>query len=322
MPLLVRQSGFTLVELLVVIAIIGVLVALLLPAVQSAREAARRTTCINNLRQLGVALQNHHDTKGSFPAGRGDPQPKVFSALAYLLPFVEQVSLDQIIDYNDAPTAFSIFNGPSYDGVKNYPAAITPVPMFLCPSDSTAGRVDGSEYAATNYAACAGSGRVDYGTLTDADGVFYLASKVRIKDITDGTTHTAAFSERTLGPGGTETGTAGSEDRTRLVRELPGAADTPPEECNQSSGNWNTERGAKWILGNYGNTLYNHLYPPNPVECDCMNQRQQKGTMAARSRHPGAVGVLRCDGSVDFEHDSVDPIVWQAAATRAGEEIP
>src|SRR5690606_1778533 len=114
----------------------------------------------------------------------------------------------------------------------------------------------------------------------------------------------------------------GSSNLAGLIRELPGGANTTPEACNQSSGNWNTERGAKWILGNYGNTIYNHLYSPNPAECDCMNQRQQKGTMAARSNHPGVVAVLHCDGSVDFERANVDPVVWQAAATRAGEEIP
>src|SRR5690606_25622541 len=105
-------------------------------------------------------------------------------------------------------------------------------------------------------------------------GVFYLASRVRLKDITDGSTHTVAFSERTLGPGGSSDET-GSSNLAGLIRELPGGANTTPEACNQSSGNWNTERGAKWILGNYGNTIYNHLYSPNPAECDCMNQRQQ-----------------------------------------------
>ncbi len=316
-----RQSGFTLVELLVVIAIIGALVALLLPAVQAAREAARRSACTNNLRQLGIALHNYHDAQKRFPPGRGETMPAVFSAHAYLLPHIEQAGLEQAIDYDDAPTPFSIFNGPAYDGAANHPAATTPVPLFLCPSDTAGGRIDGSEYAPTNYAACAGSGLIDYGTLTDADGVFYLGSKVKFKDITDGTSHTVAFSERTLGSGGNPD-ESGSPNLERLVRELPGAANTTPQECNQTSGNWNTERGAKWILGNYGNTIYNHLYTPNPSEVDCMNQRQQMGTMAARSMHAGGVAILYCDGSVNFETEDVDPHVWQAAATRAGEEIP
>lgn len=315
-----QPPGFTLVELLVVIAIIGALVALLLPAVQAAREAARRSSCINNLRQIGVALHNHHAAKQQFPPGRGETMPAVFSAHAYLLPYLEQGSLEQAIDYHDAPTPFSIFNGPSYDGAANQPAATTPVPIFLCPSDQAGGLINGSHYGATNYAACAGSGLVDYGTLTDADGAFFLGSRVKIKDITDGSSHTVAFSERTLGSGGTSD-EIGTPDLARLVRELPGAADTAPEDCNASSDNWNTERGAKWILGNYGNTLYNHLYPPNATECDCMNQRQQKGTMAARSEHSAGVATLYCDGSARFEPESIDLRVWQASATRAGGEI-
>jgi prepilin-type N-terminal cleavage/methylation domain-containing protein/prepilin-type processing-associated H-X9-DG protein len=312
------RRAFTLVELLVVIAIIGVLVALLLPAVQAAREAARRSQCANNLKQIGLALQNHHAALEKFPPGRGAPSPRIFSPHAYLLQFMEQNALAAQIDLDEAPAPF---NTPtvSYDGARNKSAAISVATVLLCPSDALQGRVPGSEYAATNYAACAGSGS-GVGSLTDADGVFFLGSDVRIKDITDGTSNTAAFSERPLGEGeGGAPGDAGA--MSRAILEFPVATDPTESACaSLGSGGWNHDRGAKWIVGNYGNTLYNHALPPNAASWDCMNATQQKGRMTARSEHTGGVNLLYSDGSVASVQEDVEFAVWLAAATRSGEE--
>jgi prepilin-type N-terminal cleavage/methylation domain-containing protein len=312
--------AFTLVELLVVIAIIGVLVALLLPAVQAARAAARRAACTNNLKQLGLAMQNYHAALQKFPPGRGAPSPRIFSPQAYLLSYMEQDALGRLIDYADAPAPFTTPTA-SYDGMRNQPAAISSAAVLLCPDDPESGRVPGSVYGATNYAGCTGSG-ADVGTITAADGVFFLGSSVRIKDITDGTSNTAAFSERPLGHGdGSPSGDVGNA--ADAVFELPASADPAPSACsNPSGGEWNHERGGKWIVGNYGNTLYNHAAAPNPPAWDCMNATQQKGNLAARSHHAGGVNLLACDGSVRFIQDSVDPIAWNATATRAGDELP
>jgi prepilin-type processing-associated H-X9-DG protein len=104
--------------------------------------------------------------------------------------------------------------------------------------------------------------------------------------------------------------------------ELPGGTDPTPAACAApAAGGWNPERGAKWIVGNYGNTLYNHALPPNPAGWDCTNATQQKGRFGARSRHPGGVNVLFCDGSVRFVADGVDPEGWRALATRSGGEV-
>ncbi|MEX0676078.1 MAG: DUF1559 domain-containing protein [Pirellulales bacterium] len=309
------RSGFTLVELLVVIAIVGVLTALLLPAVQSAREAGRRTSCLNNLKQIGVALQNFHQSQGRFPPGRGGPPPKIFSALAYLLPYVEESSLEGLIDLSQAPTNV-VVKGVPYSGKANYPAAITTVAMLACPSDLSAGRVSGSEFGATNYAANSGSAAVD-GSLWPADGVFFGESQVRFRDLLDGSSHTAAFSERMLG-----TGLPFTPPQTGLfILELSNSVVLDDNSCaSPGSGNWYNARGAKWILGNYGNTLYNHHFTPNPPQWDCMNQPQQKGFMAARSYHPDGVNVVFCDGSTRFVEDNIDLAVWRATATRAGSE--
>ncbi len=315
-----RCRGFTLIELLVAIAIIAILIALLLPAVQSARESARRLACRNHLKQFGLALHHYHDVHNRLPAGRGSPLPGVFSAHAFILPFLEQGAVETLLDYSAPPTTFTIAGGVVYDGAANLRPATTLVPVFLCPSDPGAGRVPGLEFAGTSYAVNAGSGAFEYGNMTRADGVFYTGSYLRLHEITDGLTQTIAASERLIGVGGS----LPDAERKRPLQmwELPDASDPTPTVCESTvTGSWFTERGGKWILGNYGNTLYNHALRPNSNRWDCMNLTQQKGSLSARSHHPGGVAALRCDGSVTFVADQIDESIWHAVATRSGGEI-
>lgn len=302
--------GFTLVELLIVVSIVSVLAALLLPAVQAARESARRTDCGNRLRQIGLALHLYHGAQGSFPPGRGAPLPKVFSAQAFLLPYLEAGSLSIQIDFTAPPTSFDV--GPThYDGAANLAAAIQVAPILLCPSDATGGRIEGSAFGATNYVANVGSGTVNVGDINDADGVFYGNSRTAFRHLLRGSSHTVAFSERTLG--------AGSEANilNRQILELPLALDPTEENCTSpQTGEWYGQRGGKWILGNYGNTLYNHYASPNVGEWDCMNMTQQKGRLAARSDHPGGVMAQYCDGSQKFMEEGVSLDVWRDSARR------
>ncbi|MCC6512241.1 MAG: DUF1559 domain-containing protein [Pirellulaceae bacterium] len=310
--------GLTLIELLVVIAIVATLVALLLPSIVQARAAAHRANCLNNLKQLGIALHVHHDSRRTLPAGRGAPAPKIVSPQAYLLPYLEQQSAHTLIDFNRPPADYSA-GTTLFDGSRNLPAAQLVVPLFLCPANGGQGRVQLSTYGATSYIACTGSGR-NSGALSDADGVFYLGSATRFSDILDGTTFTAAMSERPLGEGASLSAT-NQGHRQHTMREIPAAADPIANNCTSNRpGNWNHERGGKWIVGNYGNTLYNHALPPNAHEWDCLNMTQQKGRMAARSQHAGGVNVLFCDGRVQFVTDSVPLTIWQALATRAAND--
>jgi prepilin-type processing-associated H-X9-DG protein len=131
---------------------------------------------------------------------------------------------------------------------------------------------------------------------------------------------TIAFSERMLGQGANSSG-GDARHAVRAILELPPAADPTAAACQSpAAGVWNRERGGKWIVGNYGNTLYNHALAPNAAEWDCMNGTQQKGRFAARSQHRGGVNVAFCDGSARFVAEAIDLTAWQAAATRAGSE--
>jgi prepilin-type N-terminal cleavage/methylation domain-containing protein/prepilin-type processing-associated H-X9-DG protein len=301
-----RRSAFTLVELLVVIAIIGVLVALLLPAVQAARETARRMSCTSNLRQLGIALHNYHDTLRSLPVAR-NPFPLVQSALSRILPYIEQENVERLVDYTLPLSA-----------AANQTAMQTPVKLFVCASDGAKGRVPGSAFAGTNYVVNNGSGTVGFGLIASGDGLF-TQSNIAFRRITDGLSNTAAVSESTLGTGQTSMGKT-PQDVRREVLEVPGGNDPTPSECQNAAGVWSGQRGAKWLDGHYGNSLYNHFYTPNPSNWDCGNGSHNKGLSTARSWHPGSVNLLLADGSVRSVSNQVALDVWRALATRDGGE--
>jgi prepilin-type N-terminal cleavage/methylation domain-containing protein/prepilin-type processing-associated H-X9-DG protein len=323
-PTMRNRRAFTLIELLVVIAIIAVLVGLLLPAVQKVREAMNRTKCSNNLRQFGIALLAYHDTQRVFPGVR-DTYPLCFSPHAHFLQYIEQGNLYQLIDFTGSNGATT-----TYKGINAIPAVVN-VPIFSCPSDFGSvpggnGATPGVVFGGTNYVSNVGTGLSGTGVINGdyvtGNGVFLLkpGGPIRIADITDGTSQTAAFSESTYGDGtaalSTETGIL---DPLLLAKDLSGSA-MDPVSCAQAT-TYTGQRGDRWINGGYLSTAYNSFTTPNSATFDCLNTANNFGLKTARSRHPGGVNLLLCDGSVHFVTNNISLATWQALSTRSGGEV-
>jgi prepilin-type N-terminal cleavage/methylation domain-containing protein/prepilin-type processing-associated H-X9-DG protein len=303
-----ERRGFTLIELLVVIAIIAVLISLLLPAVQAAREAARRMQCVNNLKQIGLALHNYHSTVNSFPVGflfpavpnasgssaQGIPDLHWrWSVLAQLSPYMEQSALSNSMNFHwpiaPGPGASGPFAG--YPGYKPFPANTTAmttrIGFFLCPSDGATGQatlVDGvTTFGATNYPFCTGDGQPGSGHVGDAgnptvgarpaNGAFLLGPAQSVASITDGSSNTVAGSEQLIGPAvGTATTSASRPRDTRragaTVASTP-LPDDPAIGCNNAVAGWRLDKGYAWWDGDYRSGLYNHYLTPNSRLYDC-----------------------------------------------------
>ncbi len=323
-----RQAAFTLVELLVVIANIGILMALLLPAVQAAREAARRRQCANNMKQAALALHNYHSTFQRFP-GIGPTSNTAFSVQAQILPYAEQQNLVDLIDFQSP-----IYNGGGHAG----PATIHPnnegaaqhlVPMFRCPSDGQTDLFDltdcnpalGQAYRGTNLVVSTGSGRDGNWRISNrTDGLFYYGSATRFADMTDGTSNVVVFSETLLGNGISQNAEQPPARPHEMVAMQSSNAPNPNLWAITSSPtSWRGYRGYAWILGKAAATTFSTYSPPNPRHPDAA--WMAFGWFSARSFHPGGVNVGLGDGSVRFVSDTIDLTTWHNLGSIADGQV-
>lgn len=294
-------TGFTLIELLVVIAIIAVLVALLLPAVQQAREAARRISCRNNLKQLGLALHNYHDAHSVFAPGWMQPSiPDVDGGFAerwawsvFILPQLEQPALYQALQVNDG-------GQPIPSGAD--PRTQTVLSVFLCPSDPGGSLnesypdVNGDFYPKSNYPGVHGEGEEVSTLINDQNGLFGKASRVRIADISDGTSQTFAVGERDARSRGQGVfGSLGDPFRHAAVwiRAMPRPGSITP-----------TTQHGRSVTG---------ICTSLPGSTRVLNGASSRGFGSA---HIGGAQFLLADGSVRFISDSIDLTTYGHLANR------
>jgi prepilin-type processing-associated H-X9-DG protein len=338
-----------------VIAIIAVLIALLLPAVQAAREAARRSQCVNNLKQIGLAMHNYHSSVNALPWGDGPDGWNAWSAMALSLPYFEGSTM-----YNAMNFAAG-FSNP--DWPYNTTVMRTNIGFASCPSDVD--RLMNPE-THTNYSANAGTNPgcfYDYNKVGAFDGVFgwtgnplqtYGQGKglvtISFNAITDGLSNTACYSEKVKG--------VDNSSSTNNLRDADIARDglTPssnivtlakPSTANELNPQaWYTQCiaqspanasatlatgtyypfGLYWFSGQPSHTRYNHVMPPNSWSCAWTGTTgghwgDMGGAYTASSRHPGVANMLLCDGSVKAIKNSVNLKVWWALGTRAGVEV-
>jgi len=304
-----KRTGFTLIELVVVIVILGILVAIILPAIQQAREASRRTQCRANLHQIGVALHNYLDARGCFPPGA----IKGYSTHVFLLPYIEQKNLYEEFDFN-------------VEGLRIFPPndvlSQSRISIYECPSESRNIGIGTSKFgtpaAATNYVGNAG-------TWHEINGIFQSVSSSRNKgkcvkprDVRDGMSNTAMMAEVLVGED--------AEDPRRMIIPTPRrygprefeefltACQNAPLRSSAGLG-----FGVPWINGSLGITRYNHVLTPNTRSCLNKNHAPT-GIFTLASDHPGGVNLLVADGSVQFISDSIDVSVWRALGSINGGE--
>jgi prepilin-type N-terminal cleavage/methylation domain-containing protein/prepilin-type processing-associated H-X9-DG protein len=297
----VVRRGFTLIELLVAIAIIAVLIALLLPAVQSAREAARRVRCVNNMKQLGLALHNYHDVNGRFAPGsiavavtpsRGYRQPFVTS----LLPYVELGNVANAYNYSQ-----------SFQTDHNDTARLTRLAVYDCPSDQQVLFISDNG----RNPDVKGSYGINWGQNTYGDpglpAPFAINYGASLAELTDGASNTFLMAEVLQMPHPTGQPQTLVDRRGRIWTDL------------STSYHVNARNAPNSQVPDYG--VCGEQTDPRKAPCSRRTGAAATHYLSSRSRHPGGVNVLLGDGSVRFIKDSISLDAWKALSSRAGGEV-
>ena len=335
---ILTRPAFTLIELLVVIAIIAVLMALLMPAVQMSREAARRTQCRNNLKQIGIALHAYHDSLRVFPPGRErsswDTNGRCYSAYAHLLPYMGENNMYDAVNFSLNPEV----DPSGLPQAQNTTVLNQSLEAFLCPSDPF--KKLQADNGVHNYLLNVGNVQsVSPNNPSGApiNGIFFENSSVSVADIIDGTSQTVCISETVkseVGPNVWD----GVTPTNGFVLTLGNNNSTNGPELT----NYRTQclvpglllqqtRGSRWLYGAPGHSMYNHIRPPNHPNPDCRGGLPHSNrtnfwwdrlslNVTARSRHPGGAHSLFCDGSVRFISQEIDVPTWRALGSRNGQE--
>ena len=318
-----RRSAFTLIELLVVIAIISVLIALLLPAVQAAREAARRTQCVNNLKQIGLAMHNYQEAVGCLPGADMVFNVTELSALSMVLPYLEQTnvynSINFFFDYAN-PNPGNVTPVPPY---ANDTARTTGINGFVCPSDlpnpvpSLGGRR--TTWPTWGAGSCGRHPLVQTRAWRHPTGSFTAIVPRLLPGISDGLSNTTLFSERVLADGNNAIISPIAD--VFFSPLAPTTVDDAVAECQavniyDLNNQFPLYMGVPWLCGQH---IFLEVTPPNTRSCGFF--MYLRAVMPASSRHPGGVNTCFADGSVKFIKDTINVQTWRALGTRAGGEV-
>ncbi len=338
------RGGFTLIETLTALGIISILIALLLPAVQSARESARRASCQNSLRQIGLALESYHGTNGCYPVaittwvgppGAQGVHPVMyfgyFSVQTRLLPMLDQVALYNSINFGIGASPLETIGYPPPSepeiaaAAANATALSASIATFLCPSDGFGTFKQGG----TNYRGNAGVGGFPDRSFIHTDsgnGFFQEDGLTRPSQVVDGLSHTVAFSERLRGSNGHPL--RPDRDYWAIQTGNYGTADDGLTACRIAARPYYDSygfvlAGDHWLWEGLDRTFYTHAQVPNGIIPDCLAGalKTPPGVSTARSLHPGGVNALMGDGSVRFVGETISQAVWRGLGTRNGHEL-